>query len=175
MIKTKAMSAILLVSLLLFGCSDTTNTETTTDTPSTSTTNDVENEITDSTTNLTTDSTTDSTVNLPETTFVSKYTPDEGRLLASQCSQCHGTNGISTNRWDSIAGEGNLHQEMFEYDAPIMLAQARGYTDAEISLIEGYLTSVPKNNNNENYDNNDNDDNDDDENEEDEKYEEDND
>jgi len=85
------------------------------------------------------DTTTTDTPTSP-TTLVSKYTPDEGRLLASQCSQCHGTNGISTNSWDSIAGEGNLHREMFEDDAPIMLAQARGYSTDEITLIETYLT-----------------------------------
>jgi cytochrome c553 len=156
MIKIKAMGAILLVSLLFFGCTDTTTdtttTDTTTDTTTTDTINDVETEVTDT------------TVTVPESTVISKYTPDEGRLLASQCFQCHGTNGVSTNSWDSIAGEGNLHQEMFEDDAPIMLSQAKGYTDAEISLIEGYLTSVPKSS-----------DDNDDENEEDEDNEEDND
>ncbi len=84
------------------------------------------------------------------TTLVSKYTPDEGRLLASQCSQCHGTNGVSTNNWDSIAGEGNLHREMFEDDAPIMLAQAKGYSNSEITLIENYLTQFQELDENEN-------------------------
>ncbi len=33
------------------------------------------------------------------------FRPDDGRLLASNCFGCHGTNGISVTNWDSIAGE----------------------------------------------------------------------
>ncbi len=71
------------------------------------------------------------------------YTPDPGRLLGSQCAQCHGTNGISVNKWDSIAGEDKLHEEMFEEGfGHIMTAQAKGYTPHEINLMETWLQTL---------------------------------
>lgn len=73
------------------------------------------------------------------------YTADVGRLLGSQCAQCHGTNGISTNEWDSIAGEDQLLDEIYQDDEPIMLAQAHGYTDEEIILIGDWLKTLQTN------------------------------
>jgi len=73
------------------------------------------------------------------------YTADAGRLLGSQCAQCHGTNGISSNEWDSIAGEGDLLDEIFD-DEPIMSAQAHGYTNEEIILIGNWLKTLKTNN-----------------------------
>jgi len=97
------------------------------------------------------------------------YKADAGRLLGSQCAQCHGTNGVSVNAWDSIAGESNLQGEIFEDDEPIMSAQAHGYTSEEITLIGNWLKTLSKSNDNvddnddnDNNDNNDNDDNNDD-------------
>lgn len=72
------------------------------------------------------------------------YTANEGRLLGSQCAQCHGTNGISVNEWDSIAGEDDLLDEIFD-DEPIMNAQAHGYTNEEILLIESWLKTLKDN------------------------------
>ncbi|MEA2049047.1 MAG: hypothetical protein U9O64_11460 [Campylobacterota bacterium] len=73
------------------------------------------------------------------------YKADAGRLLGSQCAQCHGTNGISINEWDSIAGEDNLADEIFEDDEPIMTAQAHGYTSEEILLIGNWLKTLSTN------------------------------
>ena len=73
------------------------------------------------------------------------YTADAGRLLGSQCAQCHGTNGVSVNEWDSIAGEDNLEDEIFEDDEPIMMAQAHGYTSEEIILIGNWLKTLSTN------------------------------
>jgi len=73
------------------------------------------------------------------------YTADAGRLLGSQCAQCHGTNGISSNEWDSIAGEDELEDEIFEDDEPIMSAQAHGYTSEEIILIGNWLKTLQTN------------------------------
>ncbi len=70
------------------------------------------------------------------------YVADAGRLLGSQCAQCHGTNGISVNEWDSIAGESELEDEIFEDDEPIMMAQAHGYTSEEITLIGNWLKTL---------------------------------
>jgi hypothetical protein len=89
----------------------------------------------DSNTNTTT-----TTVTLPIS-----YKADAGRLLGSQCAQCHGTNGVSVNEWDSIAGEGDLANEIFEDDEPIMSAQAHGYTSEEITLIGNWLKTLSTN------------------------------
>ena len=75
-------------------------------------------------------------------TLPSRYTANAGRLLGSQCAQCHGTNGISSNSWDSIAGEDELEEEIYEDDEPIMSAQAHGYTREEISLISNWLKTL---------------------------------
>lgn len=102
---------------LLSGCGSTTTTDTTQETST---------------------NTTDITSAVTSTT---SFAPDAGRLLASQCFGCHGTNGISVNKWDSIAGEDNLHDEMFEDDEEIMYLQAKGYTSDEITSMEGWFAS----------------------------------
>ncbi|WP_373032230.1 hypothetical protein [Sulfurovum sp.] len=73
------------------------------------------------------------------------YTANAGRLLGSQCAQCHGTNGVSSNDWDSIAGEADLVNEIYEDDEPIMSAQAHGYTSEEIILIGNWLKTLKTN------------------------------
>ncbi|MCH9741179.1 MAG: hypothetical protein K0U38_10150 [Epsilonproteobacteria bacterium] len=78
-------------------------------------------------------------------TLPTSYKADAGRLLGSQCAQCHGTNGVSVNKWDSIAGEDDLEDEIFEDDEPIMSAQAHGYTSEEITLIGNWLKTLSKN------------------------------
>ncbi len=75
-------------------------------------------------------------------TLPTSYSQNDGRLLASQCFQCHGTNGVSTNSWDSIAGEDEM-DEVFGEDA-IMDAQAHGYTTQELNLIGSYLKTLSK-------------------------------
>ncbi|MEA1988770.1 MAG: hypothetical protein U9N57_06145 [Pseudomonadota bacterium] len=80
-------------------------------------------------------------------TPVTDYSVTAGRLLASQCAQCHGTNGSSTNSWDSIAGESaaELVSEMLDIQAGeedlIMQAQAHGYTLAEIEALASWLAT----------------------------------
>ncbi|MCO4844501.1 MAG: hypothetical protein KC427_00625 [Sulfurovum sp.] len=80
-----------------------------------------------------------------DTPLPATYTTNAGRLLGSQCAQCHGTNGISSNEWDSIAGEDDLENEIFEDDEPIMSAQAHGYTGEEIILIGNWLKTLKNN------------------------------
>ena len=69
------------------------------------------------------------------------FTSNDGRLLGSQCAQCHGTNGVSSSSFDSIKGEDNLYHEMYD-DDEIMTAQAKGYTQAEVTKIESWLNSL---------------------------------
>ncbi len=75
--------------------------------------------------------------------------PTPGRLLASQCAQCHGTDGRSVSDIDSLVGEGeDLREDMLEMKNSanrddIMHLQASGYTDAEIQHISDYFASLP--------------------------------
>ena len=82
---------------------------------------------------------------IKDTPLPTTYTANAGRLLGSQCAQCHGTNGVSSTEWDSIAGEDELEDEMFEDDEPIMSAQAHGYTSEEIMLIGNWLRTLKTN------------------------------
>lgn len=75
--------------------------------------------------------------------------PPPGQLLASQCAQCHGTNGNGPG-FDEIAGKSasELYGELREMKAStviesIMDRQARGYTDAQLRLIADYLSTLP--------------------------------
>ncbi|MFZ1389504.1 MAG: c-type cytochrome [Thiolinea sp.] len=84
--------------------------------------------------------------------------PDGGRLLASQCFQCHGTDGKSTTGIDSLAGESQneIISEMREMKArnrvDLMHYQAKAYTDAQIQMIAAYFASVNGGGNNNNDD-----------------------
>lgn len=73
-------------------------------------------------------------------------TPPAGRLLASNCFQCHGTNGAGPG-FDTIAGKSvdeiynNLREMKSETPGnDIMKAHARGYTDEQLRQISSYLS-----------------------------------
>lgn len=75
--------------------------------------------------------------------------PPAGRLLASQCAQCHGTDGQAVGDIDSLRGEsaGELYNEMMEMKygndpSDIMHSQAKGYTNTQIRLIADYYASL---------------------------------
>ena len=72
--------------------------------------------------------------------------PPPGRLLASNCFQCHGTNGNGPG-FDNIAGKSvdEIYKELREMksEAPgndIMKAHARGYTDEQLRQISAYMS-----------------------------------
>ena len=72
--------------------------------------------------------------------------PPAGRLLASNCFQCHGTNGAGPG-FDTIAGKSvdeiynNLREMKSETPGnDIMKAHARGYTDEQLRQISAYLS-----------------------------------
>lgn len=80
---------------------------------------------------------------------VSGFNPD-GRVLASQCAQCHGTDGYSRSDIDSLAGEsyGEIVEEMTEMRRSndgndIMELQAHGYNDVQVRLIAEYFSKLP--------------------------------
>ena len=72
---------------------------------------------------------------------------EPGRLLASQCAQCHGTNGAGPG-FEEIAGS-DLFNDLIEMKhrriEGIMDRQARGYTDEQLQLIADYLSALPGN------------------------------
>lgn len=76
--------------------------------------------------------------------------PSAGRLLAAQCAQCHGTDGISKTGIDSLAGEsrGEIIEEMLEMqnesNNEVMHLQAKGYNAEQIGLIADYFSSLPR-------------------------------
>ena len=71
--------------------------------------------------------------------------PPAGRLLASNCFQCHGTNG--RGGVETLAGKSASEiikelKEMQGKSTPEMMdMHARGYTDAELTLIANYFAS----------------------------------
>lgn len=72
--------------------------------------------------------------------------PPAGRLPASNCFQCHGTNGAGAS-FDTIAGKSvdEIYNKLREMQAKepgndIMKAHARGYTDEQMRLISAYLS-----------------------------------
>ncbi|MDP2827104.1 MAG: c-type cytochrome [Sulfuricellaceae bacterium] len=77
--------------------------------------------------------------------------PHPGRLLASNCFQCHGTNGRAVSGFESLAGESaaEIYKEMKEMQRDpagenIMHVHARGYTDQELQLIADYFSKQPR-------------------------------
>jgi cytochrome c553 len=72
--------------------------------------------------------------------------PPAGRLLASNCFQCHGTNG--KGGVERLAGESTseIYKELKEMqgktrEVEMMDMHARGFTDAEIRLLANYFAS----------------------------------
>jgi cytochrome c553 len=69
----------------------------------------------------------------------------DGRLLASNCFQCHGTNG--SGGFDSLLGDGDIYGELIEYlngaEDPdgIMAAHVKGYTQEQLQSIADYLAN----------------------------------
>lgn len=78
--------------------------------------------------------------------------PMVNRLLASQCAQCHGTNGYALGDFEDLAGEEakDLFEDLADMkgeDRPedIMEHQALGYTDAQIRRIAAFYATLPEN------------------------------
>jgi sulfide dehydrogenase cytochrome subunit len=74
--------------------------------------------------------------------------PPPGRLLASNCFQCHSISG-TTSGFDNIKGKSSneLYDEMMDFKSGregngLMARHAMGYTDAQIRLIADYLATL---------------------------------
>jgi len=83
---------------------------------------------------------------LPAFAQTTTSAPPAGRLLASNCYQCHGTNGsggVENIRGESVSEIYNELKEMQRKSTPKMMdMHARGYTDAEIKLLATYLSTL---------------------------------
>jgi sulfide dehydrogenase cytochrome subunit len=74
--------------------------------------------------------------------------PHPGRLLASNCFQCHGTNGIAVGDMRRLADRGDIYEDLLDLraepaNANVMHVQARGYTDEQLRLIADYFSRQP--------------------------------
>ncbi len=75
-----------------------------------------------------------------------------GRSIAATCANCHGTDGHSvTSEVVSLAGlpAEQIAQRMREFrdgkrPATVMHQLAKGYTDAQIDAVAGYLAAQKK-------------------------------
>ena len=82
---------------------------------------------------------------------VAAQDPALDRLLASQCSQCQGTQGYAVGDIHSLAGEEgkDLLEDLLDMqseDRPedMMDHQALGYTEAQIRRIARYFAALPE-------------------------------
>jgi len=67
-----------------------------------------------------------------------------GRNIASNCANCHGTNGVSQGGMASLAGRSDIAQLMKEFKdgkrpATIMHQLSKGYSDEQIALVAAYF------------------------------------
>lgn len=72
--------------------------------------------------------------------------PPAGRLLASNCFQCHGTNGAGPG-FERLAGESasSIFEEMKEMQSGeegenLMSKHSRGYTDEQLRALSAWLS-----------------------------------
>ena len=75
-----------------------------------------------------------------------QFVANDARLLASNCFQCHGTNG-QDGSFDGLAGESKKDalNELNEFrkkaaNSNIMIPHARGYTAQQLDMIADYFS-----------------------------------
>ncbi len=71
----------------------------------------------------------------------------QGRNLAAQCANCHGTNGKSVAEVPSLSGQpaATIVQKMKDYrdgklPASIMHQLSKGYTDEQVALMADFFS-----------------------------------
>jgi cytochrome c553 len=74
-------------------------------------------------------------------------TPPPGRLLASNCFQCHGTNGKGPG-FESLAGKSanEIYEDLLEFRSGkegngLMAKHALGYTDQQLRQLSQWLST----------------------------------
>ena len=73
--------------------------------------------------------------------------PPVGRLLASNCFQCHGTNGKGPG-FETLAGKSSneIYKDLKEFQSGkegngLMAKHAMGYTDAQLLALSSWLST----------------------------------
>lgn len=83
---------------------------------------------------------------LPAFAQTTASAPPAGRLLASNCYQCHGTSGSGGVETISGKSASEIYKELKEMQAKsspkMMDMHARGYTDAEVKSLANYLSTL---------------------------------
>ena len=72
-------------------------------------------------------------------------TPSAGRLLASQCAQCHRTDANPNKGFEDLIGEeiyGDLDEMKRESKRELMHLQANGYSDQQIRLMDDFFDNL---------------------------------
>jgi sulfide dehydrogenase cytochrome subunit len=89
---------------------------------------------------------------LPLSGLAQNADPNLGRMLASNCANCHGTNGNSVGGMPGLAGRSRaeLLQTLREYrdgkrPATIMHQLAKGYSDAQLEAVSAFLSAQKPN------------------------------
>lgn len=83
-------------------------------------------------------------------TWAAKAATEPGRLLASNCFQCHGTNGAGPG-FERLAGKSanEIYEEMKEMQAGkegsgIMTKHAWGYSDTQLRALSTWFSQQPR-------------------------------
>jgi cytochrome c553 len=83
----------------------------------------------------------------PTAQTTAETAPPAGRLLASNCFQCHGTNGKGPG-FDTLAGKSasEIYRDLKEFQSGkegngIMAKHAMGYTDAQLLSLSSWLST----------------------------------
>ena len=76
--------------------------------------------------------------------FAQAQDANAGRNIASNCTNCHGTLGMSQGGIPSLAGRGDIVQLLKEFKdgkrpATIMHQLSKGYSDEQIALVAAYF------------------------------------
>lgn len=104
--------------------------------------NEIENEQDDEEDNQTVGGNTGNTDTTPAVVVTA---PSAGRLLASQCAQCHRTDANPNKGFEDLIGEeiyGDLDEMKRENKRELMHLQANGYSVEQIRLIDDYFNNL---------------------------------
>ena len=78
--------------------------------------------------------------------------PNQGRNIAANCANCHGTHGASVGGMPALAGrpQAQLLQMMREFrdgkrPATIMHQLAKGYNEAQLEAVTAFLSAQKPN------------------------------
>ena len=77
--------------------------------------------------------------------------PNLGRFIASNCANCHGTNGHAQSGMEPLAGvsQDDIVRKMQDFKsgrkpATLMHQLSKGYSDEQIQAIAGYFAAQKK-------------------------------